>query len=149
MCVSPRELQTARDDADYYRTQAETLRQREHDRADQLRREAKDAMRRGQPSNRLYHGDVTDFSDAVNCHITACQHEIEIPRPDDDEDMRRTIERCNTTMTESITRAKQARHIYDQITAETRTRISEALTNAGLTDWAECLDTGDYSPMAI
>jgi hypothetical protein len=47
--------------------------------------------------------------------------------------MRRTIERCNTTMTESITRAKQARHIYDQITAETRTRISEALTNAGLT----------------
>lgn len=149
MCVSQRELQTARDDADYYRTQAETLRQREHDRTDQLRREAKDAMRRGQPSNRLYHGDVTDFSDAVNCHITACQHEIEIPRPDDDEDMRRTIERCNTTMTESITRAKQARHIYDQITAETRTRIAEALKNASLTDWAECLETGDYSPMAI
>ena len=125
MCVSPRELQTARDDADYYRTEAKALRQREHDREDQLRREAKDAIQRGQPSNRLYHGDVTDFSDAVNCHISACQNEIELPRHDDDEDIRRTIERCNTTMTESITRAKQALHIHDQITAETRTRISQ------------------------
>lgn len=149
MCVDQRELQTALLEADYYRSEAERLRELERGRTDQLRRKANDEMRRCQPSNRLHNGDVTDFSDAVSCHISACQQEIDVPRPDDDEEMRRTIEHCNTTMRESISRAKQARALYDHITAETKTRISEALTNAGLTDWAECLESGDYSSMAI
>jgi hypothetical protein len=149
MCVDQKELRTALEDVDYYRTEAERLRERDRDRDTQLRRKTNDEMRRRQPSNRLYNGDVTDFSDAVSCHISACEQEMQTPRPDDDDDMRRTIERCNTTMRESISRAKQAHAIYDQITAETKTRISDALTNAGLTDWAECLNSGDYSSMAI
>lgn len=149
MCVDLRELQTALLDADYYRSEADRLGELERRRTDQVRRTAIDEMRRRQPSNRLYNGDVTTFSDAVSCHITACEHEIETAWPDDDDDMRRTIERCNVTMRESISRANQARAIYDQITAETTKRISDALTHAGLTDWAECLETGDYSSMAI
>ncbi len=149
MCVDQRELKIALDDVDYYRSETDRLRELERDRTDELRRKANDEMRRRVPSNRLYNGDVTDFSDAVSCHISACEHEIETPRSDDDEEMRRTIERCNTTMKESIRRANHARAIYAQITAETKTRISEALTNAGLTDWAECLESGDYSSMAI
>ena len=149
MCTDQRQLQTARDDAEYYRNEVERLRELERDRTHQLRLKANDERRRRQPSNRLYNGDVTDFSDAVSCHISACEHEIESPRVDDDEDMRRTIERCNTTMRESISRAKQASAIYEQITAETHIRISQALTDAGLSDWAECLVTGDYSSMAI
>ena len=149
MCIDQRELQRAREDAEYYRDQAERLRELDGNRTRQLHLKAQDEMRRRQPSNRLYNGDVTDFSEAVSCHISACEQEIEIPRSDDDEDMRKTIERCNTTMRESITRARQARTIYEQITTETNLRISEALTDAGLTEWAECLIAGDYSSMAI
>ena len=149
MCVDQRELQTARDEADYYRSEAERLGELERDRSDQLHRKANDELRRRQPSNRLYYGDVTDFSDAIACHISACQQEIETPRLDDDDDMRRTIESSNRSMRESINRAKQARHIYERITAETKSRISEELTNDDLTDWAECLESGDYSSMAI
>ena len=149
MCVDQRALQTALLDADYYRSEAGRLRELERRRTDQVRRTGIDEMRRRQPSNRLYNGDVTTFSDAVSCQITACEQEIEPVWPDDDDVLRRTIERCNGTMRESISRANQARAIYDQIMAETTNRISDALTHAGLTDWAECLDTGDYSSMAI
>lgn len=149
MCVSERELREAKDDAEYYRNQTEELQQRERDRADERRRQTKEDMRRRLPTNRLYHGDVTDFSEAVGCHIAACENEITSPQPDDDESMRKTIEHCNQTMSESIAQANKARQIYDQITAETEARIVEALTTAGLTEWAECLESGDYSPMAI
>jgi len=149
MCIDQRQLQTARYEADYYRNEAERLQELDRNRTHQLRRKTNDEMRRRQPSNRLYNGDVTDFSDAVGCHIAACEHEIEAPRCDDDEDMRRTIERSNTTMRESISRAKQASAIYEQITKENNIQISHALTDAGLTDWAECLVAGDYSSMAI
>jgi len=149
MCVSQRDLDTARQDAEYYRGEAEQLREREREREDERRRQAKEDMRRRLPTNRLYHGDVTDFSEAVGCHIAACQNEITSPHPGDDDDMIRTIEHCNQSMSESIAQANKARQIYDQITAETETRIVEALTSAGLTEWAECLESGDYSPMAI
>lgn len=52
-------------------------------------------------------------------------------------------------MNESIAQANKARQIYDQITAETEARIVQALTDAGLSEWAECLESGDYSAMAI
>ena len=149
MCIDQKQLQRARDDADYYRDQAERLQELDRNRTTDLRRKTNDEIRRRRPSNRLYNGDVTDFSDAISCHISACEHEIEIPRFDDDEDMRRTIESCNTTMRESISRARQAHAIYERIIAETNIRISQALTDAGLTDWAECLVAGDYSSMAI
>ena len=119
MCIDQRQLQRARDDAEYYRDEAERLQELDRNRTLQLRRKTNHETRRRQPSNRLYNGDVTDFSDAVSCHISACEHEIELPRFDDDEDMRRTIESCNTTMRESISRARQARAIYERITAET------------------------------
>ena len=149
MCIDQRQLQTARNDAEYYRNKADRLQELERNRTHQLRRKTNDEMRRRQPSNRLYNGEVTEFSDAVSCHISACEHELETPRFDDEEDMRRTIERSNTTMRESISRAKQASAIYEQITKEHDIRISQALTDAGLTDWAECLVAGDYSSMAI
>jgi hypothetical protein len=149
MCVSERDLRAAQEDAEYYRNQADELRERERERADESRRQAKEDMRRRLPSNRLYHGEVTDFSDAVNCHIAACEQEITSAHPDDDDVMRKTIESCNRTMSESIAEAKRAREIYDRITAETENRIVEALNEAGLTDWARCLQNDDYSPMAI
>ena len=149
MCIDQRQLQTARDDAEYYRNEAERLKELDRNRTHQLRLKTNDDMRRRQPSNCLYNGEITDFSDAVSCYISACEHEIETPQFVDDEGMRRTIERCNTTMRESISRAKQASAIYKQITAETNIRISQALTDAGLTEWAECLVAGDYSSMAI
>ena len=149
MCIDQRELQAARIDAEYYRNEAERLQELDRNRTHELRRKTNDEFRRRQHSNRLYNGEVTDFSDAISCHISACEHEIETPQFDDDEDMRRTIERCNTTMRESISRAKQASAIYEQITAETNLRISQALIDLGLTDWAECLIAGDYSSMAI
>ena len=149
MCIDQRELQRARTDAEYYRNETERLQELDRKHTHELRRTTNDEMRRRQPSNRLYNGEVTDFSEAVSCHISACQHEIDTPQFDDDEDMRRTIERCNTTMRESISRARQASAIYEQITAETNIRISQALIDVGLTDWAECLVAGDYSSMAI
>lgn len=149
MCVSQQALDTARGDAEYYRAEAETLRQREREREDELRRHAKEEMRRRLPSNRLYHGEVTDFSEAVTCHIAACQQEITTPYADDDDDTRRITESCNRTMRESIAEATRAQEIYDRITAETENRIVQALNEAGLNDWAQCLENDDYSPMAI
>jgi hypothetical protein len=149
MCVSQRELDTARQDVEYYRDEAEQLRDRERERQEEQRRQAQESMQRRTPSNRLFNGEVTDFADAVRCHIAACEAEMTTLRPDEGEEMRKTIESCNQTMREAITRANQARQIYDRITAETETRIVEALQAAGLTEFADCLESGDYSPMAI
>jgi len=77
MCIDQRQLQSAREDAEYYRNETEWLRELDRRRTQQVRLEANDEMRRRQPSNRLYNGDITSFSDAVSCHISACQHEIE------------------------------------------------------------------------
>lgn len=122
----------------------EQVREREN-----RQREREEARRRAMPSNRLYHGEVTDFREAVRCHVAACEQEIVSPLADDDEEMRRTVERCNKTMSESILRAQKAGETYDRITRETHARIAEALRAAGLEEWATCLESGDYSSMAI
>lgn len=120
------------------------------DRERQTQRQEREQERRRQlPSNRLYNGDVTDFEEAVQCHIAACEQEVAIPEPDDSDGLRDTITRCNQTMRESIGRAGRARAVYQRITAETEERITAALRDEGLEEWATCLESGDYSSMAI
>lgn len=119
---------------------------REHEEAEERRKEI---QRRANPSNRLYNGEVVDFDEAVLCHVAACQREITSPAADDGEGMREAIESCNRSMGESIAQAHRAQAIYDQITSETEKRIGEALRAEGLDDWATCLESGDYSRMAI
>lgn len=131
---------------DREREDRERRQQREREEREQQRIEQR---RRANPSNRLYNGEVEDFGEAVRCHVAACRQEITSPAPDDDEDMRRTIESCNQTMNESIAQAHRAKEIYDQITSETESRIVEALRTEDLDAWADALASGDYSRMAI
>jgi hypothetical protein len=140
------DLQRQMDDM---RSEAERESERQYRERETRRREREEERRRQTPSNRLYHGDVTGFGEAVDCHIAACQQEITSPEPGDSEDLRATIERCNNTMNKSISEASRAKEIYHQITSETEARIAQALRVEGLTDWAECLESGDYSSMAI
>lgn len=141
-----RERDDLRFQLDAEREERERQQERERREREQQRIEAR---RRASPSNRLYNGEVADFDDAVRCHVAACQQEITSPAADDDEDMRQTIENCNQTLNKSIAQAHRARAIYDQIASETEKRIAEALRSESLNDWANCLESGDYSPMAV
>lgn len=141
-----RERDDLRDQVETERHERERRQQCERDERDRQRAEAR---RRANPSNRLYNGEVADFDEAVNCHVAACQQEITSPDADDSEEMRKSIEHCNQSLTESMTRARRAQSVYDQITSETEKRIAEALRAEGLDDWATCLESGDYSRMAI
>ena len=143
-------IKRERDDLRYQLDQERDDRERrERQEREQRDRQREEIRRRANPSNRLYNGEVEDFGEAVRCHVAACRQEITSPAPDDDEDMRRTIESCNKTMNESIAQAHRAKEIHDQITSETEQRIAEALRTEGLDDWATCLESGDYSRMAI
>ena len=135
------QFQLDREREDRERRQETERREREQQRAE--------VRRRANPSNRLYSGEIDDFREATWLHVAACQQEITSPVADDNEEMRRAIESCNKTMSESILRAQRAQAIYDQITSETEKRIAEALRAEALDDWATCLESGDYSRMAI
>jgi hypothetical protein len=141
-----RERDDLRYQLDQERDDRERRQQREREERDQQRAEMR---RRANPSNRLYSGEVEDFTEATRLHAAACQQEITRPAPDDNEEMRKTIESCNRTMSESISQALRAQAIYYKITRETNERISEALRAEDLDVWAECLESGDYSRMAI
>lgn len=141
-----RERDDLRDQLDAERDRREREAQRERDERERQRAEFR---RRANPSNRLYNGEVSDFGEAVRCHVAACQQEITSPDADDNEEMRRSIESCNKSMSESINQARRAQAIYDRITSETEKRIAEALRAEDLDDWATCLESGDYSRMAI
>jgi hypothetical protein len=141
-----RELEDAQYDAERYRDEAERLRRRENERHAEQERQRKENRQRNDPSNRLYNGDVTDFREAVNCHVAACQREI---TPITDDADRELSEKCNAAMREGIANANKAREIFDRITKETDARIIDELRAAGLTEWADCLASGDYSSMAI
>lgn len=127
-------------------------RQEERDR-DERERQRKERQRAMSPSNRLYNGDVSDFEEAARLHVMACESERDCesmkPTPDDDEKERSVLAGITANLNESIEKANRARAIYRQITAETKTRIAEALRAEDLDDWATCLESGDYSGMAI
>lgn len=131
---------------DREREERERRQERERQEREQQREESR---RRANPSNRLYSGEIDDFEEATRLHVAACQQEITSPVADDNEEMRRAIESCNKTMGDSILQAQRAQAIYDRITSETEKRITEALRAEGLDDWATCLESGDYSRMAI
>lgn len=141
-----RERDDLRHQVEQEREERERRQRREREEHEQQRLEQR---RRANPSNRLYNGEVSDFHEAVRCHVAACEQEVMSPDQDDDEEMRRTIESCNKTMGEAISRAYRANAIYDRITRETNERIAEALRTEGLDDWADALSNGDYSRMAI
>lgn len=131
---------------DREREDRERRQQRERQEREQQRAEPR---RRANPSNRLYSGEIDDFEEAARLHVAACQQEITSPVAGDNEEMRQAIESCNKTMSESILQAQRAQVIYERITSETERRIAEALRAEGLDDWATCLESGDYSGMAI
>lgn len=112
-----------------------------------------EARRRANPSNRLYNGDASGFEEATRLHVLACESERDCesmkPTPDDDEKERGVLAGITANLNESIEKANRARAIHNKITEETKQRIVEALNAEGLDDWANCLESGDYSSMAI
>src|SRR5437868_13228727 len=146
-----RKLREAQDEAEQSRRELELERdhrRRESQRQqDERERERKESRRRNDPSNRLYNGDVSDFREAVACH-TACLAR-ELSASDGEVFDKELNERCNQTTRERIAAANKALEIYNTITAEALNRAAVALREAGLIDWADCLEQEDYSPMAV
>lgn len=150
MAESYETIKRERDDLQYQLDQEREDRERRQRRErEETEGRRKEIRQRANPSNRLYSGEVGDFTEATRLHAAACQQEITSPAQDDDEEMRKTIESCNRTMSESISQALRAQAIYDKIIRETNERIAEALRAEELDAWAECLESGDYSRMAI
>jgi hypothetical protein len=144
-----RELEDARYEAERLRDQLEAKERREareqRDREEQRKRE----RRERDPSNRLYNGDVRDFHDAFQCHVVCCQREITPVLETDPPELRDCTVKCNDAMREGIAKANQAREIYDRIVTDAKKNAVAAMREAGLTEWADCVESGDYSSMAI
>lgn len=147
------ELEYAEDRADRLQSEIEDYRAAENRRAEQRERERKESRRDAMPSNRLYHNEVRDFDDAVQCHIAACENEMGDPQPGDSPELIEMTNRCNGHMREAIAKDQQASAIYDTVMGEgmkqLKAQTAKALRDADLSDWAECLEQDDYSAMAI
>lgn len=145
-----RERDDLRRELDDQRHEAERKSDQEYRERERQRKERERAM---SPSNRLYNGEVSDFEEATRLHVMACESERDCgsmkPTPDDDDKERAVLAGITANLNESIEQASRARAIYHKITEETKARIVEALTAEGLDDWATCLESGDYSSMAI
>ena len=145
-----RERDDLRRELDDQRYQAELKAEQGYRERERRRKERQRAM---SPSNRLYNGGVSDFKEATRLHVMACESERDCesmkPTPDDDERERSILAGITANLNESIEKAKRAQAIYTKITEETNARVVEALKADGLEDWANCLESGDYSSMAI
>lgn len=154
MQTAQRDFAEARAEAEHHRYEAEELRrqevEREMERVRDERRRRDQERRNLMPSNRLYNGEVSDFREAVKLHIAACQQELELPWPDDDEALSKEIDdKCNQALRDSVARAQQASAVYNRIMRSAEAEVLKALKSEGLEDWAECFETADYSTLAI
>ena len=144
-----RELEDARYEADRLRDQLERYERAERDREREREEQRKEQRRQNDPSNRLYNGDVTDFYDAVRCHISCLQREITHVLASDSEELQDCTRKCNETMREGMIAANKAREIYERVVTNARKNAAAEMRAAGLSDWADCVESGDYSRMAI
>jgi hypothetical protein len=143
------ELRDAKYEAERYRRDVDDLRRRESEREKERDRQRDTERRQRDPSNRLYNGDVGDFSDAIRCHIACLQREIVSENPGEEPGLRELTKRTNATMREAISSANRACNIYDAVMRDAQSRVVADLRAAGLDDWADCLESGDYSSMAV
>jgi hypothetical protein len=144
-----RELEDARYEAERLRDQLEAKERRDAREQREREERRKQERRERDPSNRLYNGDVRDFHEAVECHLACCQREITQLLEGDSPELRECTVKCNDAMREGIAKANSAREIYDRIVTDAKKNAVAAMREAGLTEWADCVESGDYSSMAI
>jgi hypothetical protein len=116
---------------------------RERMERDRQRQEEREAAR---PSNRLYRGDCESFEDAMNCLAAAARAEI-VSDPQSDAERK-----CNAAMAAYEARAARCRLEYAaaiQAAEADLIRRWRAAGDATLEEIADCLESGDYSPLAI
>ncbi len=149
MKTEPRELREAREDAERYQRDLEDMRRRDRQRDEERERQRKEDRRRRDPSNRLYNGDIGDFREAVQAHTACLRREIVPCSPDHVGEMRELDERCNESMRNGIKDAELAERIYcDTLRAATAQAVKN-LRDAKLDLFADCLEDGDYSRLAV
>lgn len=96
------------------------------------------------PSNRLYRGEITDFRDAMHAVQGECTIEMGYFSGDKELD-----EKSDSGLQEFSRQANQALAIYvAQVQAAEKCAI-EQMRAAGLSEFADALESGDYSGLAI
>lgn len=110
--------------------------------------------RKYHPSNRLYNGDVRTFREAIRTVEAACDFERHISEaynaslgPDEQH------ERCPEDIFDDFKAvARQALAIYEREVGEAEQRAIAAMRATGNEDlrrFAACLESGEYSDLAI
>lgn len=130
------------DDLRYEQQQRE---EREQYLRDKERREREERRRAALPSNRLYNGEVSDFCEAMDCVIAACGREIVEPESDADR-------KCNQSLIELSEIAAACRDEYRAAMKMAEEALIAKWRESGDADKsniADCLEGGDYSPLAI
>lgn len=95
------------------------------------------------PSDELYNGGASDFLDALRLVRAACQHERAIIGPTGDSPG------SPYSIEGYARRATQAGDIYRAAVQAAHAAAIEEMRAAGLTEFADALETGDYAQLAI
>ena len=104
------------------------------------------------PSNRLYHGQVRDFTEAVSVFKAAIAFERSWQRTFVREypDMVQPGDTApDDLLKDTELRADRALAIYAETMANAQRAAVAALRLADLTDWADALEEGSYERLAI
>jgi len=132
-------------DAEYERDRLEQeneeFRAKEKRRESEAARERERQRRESHPSNRLYNGEVADFREAIRCQIAALEIELRLSRQWD--------VKGSSIFQKSIADANRALEIYDRVMKDAEKQVVEELKKEKLDEYADCLNSGDYTGLAI
>lgn len=99
------------------------------------------------PSNRLSRGEVTDFLSAMRCVIAQCEYEEGFSTGGEASDFK-----LMSGLKEWKAKARKAMEMHAEIVKKAERQLSDALRATGddeMISFADCLDSEDYSPLAI
>ena len=91
------------------------------------------------PNNKLYRGEIDDFRTAMDIHVAAMSSELTLEDVPD----------AKASLKEDINRAIEAKAIYNEVIAEAERRVVAEFKRKGFDLYAEALESGDFSSLAI
>jgi hypothetical protein len=106
------------------------------------------------PGNRLYRGEVTDFIDAMETYRRQMEYEHSMTETSQSDDFPLTVDdrRFMQALSDCARKAIEAKAIYERHVAAVKTAVAAELRAKGdetFTSFADALESGDYSELAI